>query len=271
MKRIKAFKHPIVKGNAFGSWLFGEPSMYVYVWYIDGLLIDTGHRRMRKEILETIGDWQVDKLYVTHHHEDHSANIKVIKKHFNCQVLTSSKCAEIMKKPPSLSPAQHFMWGLADSYDNFTIENDRIETKNYSFQILPIPGHASDMVCLYEENQGWLFSADLYLHHYVKYFMRSESMRESIKSLAKVKALDFDTMFCAHNPQLDNPKALLQRKQQFFEDFYGNVIERHDKGMSEKEIFTDMGLHEAGRIKWMSLGALSGLNMVRSVLRDESL
>lgn len=268
MKRIKIFDHPIVNGYAFGSWPFGEPSMYVYVWNVDGLLIDTGHRHMRKEIMETIGDWKVDQLYVTHHHEDHSANIQVIKEHFSCKVLTSSKCSTIMKKPPSLSPAQHFMWGVANAYHNFTIENNRIETENYSFQIIPIPGHASDMVALYEENQGWLFSADLYLHNYVKYFMRSESMKESIESLKRVQQLDFDSMFCAHNPQMDNPKSLLQRKQQFFEDFYGNVIVRHDKGMSVKEIFIDMGLKESMQTKVMSLGALSGMNMVKSVLRD---
>ncbi len=269
MKRIKAFNHPIINGHAFGSWPFGEPSMYVYVWQVDGLLIDTGHRHMRKEIMDTIADWKVDQLYVTHHHEDHSANIQVIKEHFNCNVLTSSKCAAIMKKPPSLSPAQHLMWGVAKAHHKFTIENERIETEHHSFQIIPIPGHASDMVGLYEENQGWFFSADLYLHHYVKYFMRPESMKQSIESLKRVRKLDFDSMFGAHNPQMVNPKALLQRKQQFFEDFYGNVIERREKGMSAKEIFVDMGLKEAGRIKMMSLGALSTINMVRSALRDK--
>jgi len=270
MKRIKGFNHHKVNGYAFGSWPFGEPSMYVYVWEIDGLLIDTGHKHMRKEIMEKIGVLPVTQLYVTHHHEDHSANIKEIKEHFSCQVFTSSKCATIMKQPPSLSPAQRFMWGKADPFHNFNIENNQINTANYSFRIIPIPGHASDMVCLYEEKQGWLFSADLYLNHYIKYFMKAESMKAHIESLKKIRILEFDSMFCAHNPQMSQPKLLLKKKQQFFEDFYGNVSSRYHKGMTEKEIFNDMNLKETKQIKMMSLGALSTFNMVRSVMRDEA-
>ena len=124
------------------------------------------------------------------------------------------------------------------------------------------------MVSLYEKSQGWLFSADLYLHHYIKYFMKPESMKQQIESIAKIRKLDFDTMFCAHNPQLNNPKALLAKKQQFLEDFYGNVESRYSNGMTEKEIFSSMKLQEVNQIKLMSLGALSALNMVRSVIRD---
>ncbi len=268
MKRIKTLDHAKVSGYSFGSWPFGEPSLFVYVWYIDGLLIDTGHRHMRKEIIDTIQKWSVEQLYVTHHHEDHSANISAITEHFSCPVKTSSKCAALMAAPPPMSPAQHLSWGKYEPYHDFIIENIIIETNQYSFEILQIPGHAADMVCLYEKNQGWLFSADLYLNHYIKYFMKAESMKQQIESLAKIRELEFDAMFCAHNPQFDNPKALLAKKQQFLEDFYGNVERRHKQGMTEKEIFISMQLKEMPRIKLMSLGALSTMNMVRSVIRD---
>jgi len=268
MKRIKPFEHEIVKGVAFGSSPFGEPSLYVYIWFIDGLLIDTGHRHMRKEILATIGDWPIEQLYITHHHEDHSANIRVIKEQHACRVLTSTACADIMKHPPSISPAQHMSWGMYEPYTTFTIEEQRVATSNYVFDIHPIPGHATDMVCLHEPDQGWLFSADLYLNYYIKYFMRGESMKAQINSLKLVLQLDFDTMFCAHNPQLKEPKSLLSKKLQFLEDFYGNVNRRVTRGYGEKEIFADMGLKEAMKVKLMSLGKLSTMNMVRSVIRD---
>ena len=167
MKRIKSFQHPHVDGFSFGSWPFGEPTLFVYVWHIDGLLIDTGHKHMRKEIINTIDTWPVQQLYVTHHHEDHSANIKAITEHFSCPVRTSSKCATLMADPPPMSPSQHLLWGKYQPYHDFIIENKHLETNQYSFEILPIPGHAADMVSLYEKSQGWLFSADLYLHHYL--------------------------------------------------------------------------------------------------------
>ena len=159
-KISKSFQYRDIQCFQFGSFPIGEPTLFSHVYFVDGLLIDTGHRNMRKEALTVLKPLPVQKIVVTHHHEDHSGNLNILEKHFKCPAYASKLCTEIMKKPPRLSFAQHLSWG--DRKPNFTLQaiGNIIETLNYTFEIIPIPGHAIDMIALYERNQGWLFSSD---------------------------------------------------------------------------------------------------------------
>jgi len=264
MNHSSSFTHQATTGFKFGS------KMSVHVYFIDGLLIDTGHVHMRKQICTELKSLPVDQMLITHHHEDHSGNTDAVQQLFNCPVYASAKCAEIMRSPPSISPAQYMTWGKYDPYHNFKLVGDKLKTEKYTFDIIPIPGHAVDMIALYEKEQGWLFSADLYVYHRIKYFMRAESMARQIESLKKILTLDFDQMYCSHNPQLDtDPKSLLQMKLDFFEGFYDQVSRFYQKGQSTRQIMKTMGLKESWNIRLLSLGGLSTLNMIKSVMRDE--
>ena len=81
--------------------------------------------------------------------------------------------------------------------------------------------------------------------------------------------LDFEQLFCSHNPQFKDGKAKMAKKLQFMEDFYGKVATLYRKGNSSKAIMKKMGLKEKWMIRIVSTGALSTINMVRSVIRDE--
>ena len=124
------------------------------------------------------------------------------------------------------------------------------------------------MLCLHEANQGWLFSADLWVNEYIRFFMRTESMSQQIESMKRVARLDFDVMLCSHNPQFKEGKAKLFKKIQFMEDFYGRVAELYQQGKKASTIMNEMKLKENKQIRFLSGGALSTLNMVKSVIRE---
>lgn len=67
--------HDGVRGFQFGASRWGRPRLYVYLYFVDGLLIDTGQRMAQKEILKTTTELPIDQIFITHHHEDHSGNI----------------------------------------------------------------------------------------------------------------------------------------------------------------------------------------------------
>ena len=48
------------------------------------------------------------------------------------------------------------------------------------------------MLALYEKKEGWLFSADMWVYDYIRYFMRPESMWQQMESLRRVSKLDFE-------------------------------------------------------------------------------
>ncbi len=269
MKLTTSFEHDGIRGFKFGSWPFGRPKLFVHTFFVDGLLIDTGHSNMRKEIVQTLSPFRVEQIFITHHHEDHSGNIGAFQKHFNCPTYASSLCVELMKNPPKISFAQWLIWGKSDPNFNIIAEDQMIKTPQHQFELIPIPGHAIDMLALYEKNKGWLFSGDLFVNDYIRFFLRNESMATQIESIKKVLQLDFDLLLCNHNPQLKNGKKRLQNKLDFFEDFYGKVSDLHQKGFSVKAIFKELNLQKSTFIRMLSTGKLSTINMVKSVIRDE--
>ncbi|KXX67020.1 MBL fold metallo-hydrolase [Flammeovirga sp. SJP92] len=268
MITTKSLNYENVKGYQFGYSLIGKPKLSTYIYFIDGLLIDTGQSKVREVLLDKIDHLSVDQIFVTHHHEDHTGNILPLKERFQCPVYSSDKCAQLMNNPPSLSFAQKITWGDRETYGNLIPIENEIKTRNYTFEIIPIPGHASDMVALYEPNEKWLFSADLYINSYIGYFLYSESVQQQISSIEKILNYDFKVMFCNHNPQLENPKQKLRDKLNFLETSFHSVADLYLKGMDEKEIFKTLKFKENWIVKLLSAGALSKVNLIRSVIKD---
>lgn len=243
--------------------------MHAHIYYVDGLLIDTGQRVLQKEILATIGQLKVDQIFITHHHEDHTGNVDILKQHFNCPVYASEECCQLMKNPHKISLAQKMVWGDRPAFFEMIPVKDSLRTAHHKFDCIAIPGHAPEMLALYEANQRWLFSADLYVHHYISYYLFSEEMTTQIASIKKVLQLDFDVLFCGHNPQLSGAREKLLLKLKFLESFYQEVAEAYQQGLNAQQIFRKMQLKENWYVRLLSGGMLSKLHMVKSVIRDE--
>lgn len=252
-----------------GSNFFGRPKMFVYCFLVDGLLVDTGQPHVRKDLLKALEVEDIQRIVVTHHHEDHSGNIEAIKDLKKIEAYASPLCCELMENPPTVEPARWVTWGQMPKADLIPLpENEQFITPNggYSFEVLNTPGHAIDQISLYEPSEGWLFSGDLYVHDYVKVFMRDENMKEQIDSIEKLLQLDFDVLLCNHKPIFSNGKERLQRKLQFLQDLYGAILDAHQKGLTEKEIMEELKWKEDRFVKAFSFGQLSRMNMIRSVI-----
>lgn len=268
MKVIDSFNFQEIQGYKFGSSLFGVPKLYSHIYYIDRMLIDTGHSRMSTDIIEKVKHLDVNQIVITHHHEDHSGNIASLQAFFDAPVYGSELCCEMMKNPPSISLSQKMSWGDRPGYQSIIPLGEIISTNKYKFQIIDIPGHARDMIALYEPDQKWLFSSDLYVNSYIGYFLKAESMSQQIASIKKVLKLDFDVLLCGHNPQLKGGKVKLEKKLNFLQKFESDVLSAYQKGKDANEIFKFLSLKEFWKVRLISNGALSKLNMVKAVIRD---
>lgn len=268
MRDFSFFQHDQVLGFKFGYHPYAKPSLHTHIYHVDGMLIDTGQSHMQSMILDKTKNLKIDKILLTHHHEDHTGNINALRNHHQCEVFGSELCYEMMKRPPKISWAQKMVWGDRPANFHITPIKYKIETKNFEFQLIPIPGHADDMIALYEPNKKWLFSADLYINSFIGYMLKDESIMRQIQSIKTILELDFDLLFCSHNPQLIDGKSALQKKLQFLENFRGRVGALHQKGYSAKEIFKALNLKENAFVKYASFGHLSQMNMVKSVIRE---
>ncbi|MEM8509425.1 MAG: MBL fold metallo-hydrolase [Bacteroidota bacterium] len=261
-------KYEEVTGYKFGRTLVGQPKMCAYIYFVDGLLIDTGQRFLRKEVRTVTKQLPIKQIFITHHHEDHTGNIIPIQQQHQCKVFGSDACSKLMKAPPRLSFAQQFTWGNREPFAEIIPIKDHVTTPKHTFQLIPIPGHAPDMVALYEPEKHWLFSADLYINSYIGYFLDSESVAQQIASTRKILTLDFKVLFCNHNPQLKNAKQQLVKKLDFLETSFEEVARLHGKGLTAKAIFKELKWQENWFVSILSGGQLSKQNMVKSIVRD---
>jgi glyoxylase-like metal-dependent hydrolase (beta-lactamase superfamily II) len=241
----------------------------VYTFFVDGVLIDTAQRHNRINIYQQLKHKKIDVILLTHHHEDHSGNIAYLMKKMNVPAYGHQLAHEILKKGYTISPLANILSGSVDKANiNVIQDNEIIETSHHQFRAIYTPGHSDDHFCYYEPNKGWLFSGDLYVADKIKYFAKFESFLTQIDSLKKLLQLDFDVLFCAHNPKVENGKLRLQTKLQYFEDFAGIVIKYRNEGLSTKEIFSKMNLKENYINKYLTFGGFCAENMVYSIVRD---
>lgn len=261
-------KYEDVLGFKYGYTPIGKPFLNTYIYFIDGLLIDTGQSNARQKIISDTNQLAIDQIFITHYHEDHTGNIKAIAKQNQCKVYGSKICSELMKNPPKISFAQKLGWGNRPNYNEIISQEKEIKTDRYTFQIISIPGHAADMIALYEPEKKWLFSADLFINSYISYFLYNESIMDQIISIKKILKLDFKVMFCSHNPQLTEPKEKLKKKLSYLENTFEDVQSLYSKGYSKGQIFKSLKMKENWLVKTLSLGQLSKLNMVHSIIRD---
>ena len=186
----------------------------------------------------------------------------------NSPVYASPLTETLIKKPPKISFVQRLYWGKSKPvFDTKPLESC-IATSRFNFEVIKIPGHAKDMIALYEPTQKWLFSADLYVNDYIAFFLKSETFLDQILSLKKVLELDFNVLFCAHNPQWTNGREKIQNKLSYFESLYDRVIPHFEKGLDTNQIMNKLNLKEDWRLRLMTTGYLSKRNLIAALVND---
>ena len=267
MTVIEHSSHEEINYWKLGTSWWGKPSIYVHSFLIDGLLIDTGHTYIKKEFLKVLSAETIDKVVLTHHHEDHSSNVEAIKTQHGIEGFASPLCCKLMEDPPRLEPARMFTWGQNSPAKLLPLDlSEKLETNSFSFDILETPGHAEDQISLYEQSRGWLFCGDIFIHDYVKSFMRGENIYHQIDSIKKLIELDFDALICNHQPVFQKGKNRLRNKLQFLEDFVGKVSTEFIKTKSVSQTMKSLRIKENHFLKAFSLGQLSARNMILSVV-----
>jgi len=256
--KIEAFK--------FGYGPVGKPLMSAHIYVLDGIIIDTGQSHMRKYVIEQLRNTQPHVILLTHHHEDHSGNALALGRFHQIEILGHSITAEKMAANRKILPYQRYIWGKSGNV-NVKPLGSVIESEHFTLQPIHTPGHSKDHTVFLEEKNGWLFAGDLYLGERIKYFRSDEKIYDQIDSLKNMRKYDFDAIFCAHNPCLENGKSRLEQKLQFLEDIVGRVQLLKEQGLTDNAIINRMDPNKDRLVKVMTLGNVSFANMLRSAIR----
>ncbi len=255
-----------VKGYNGGVSFGGPPPMTTWCYLVDGVLIDSGTRHLRKPLIECLIKDKPDKILITHHHEDHSGKAGPLQKLLDIPVYCHPLTVEKLKISFSIKPYQHIIWGKsaivkAEPY------GEMIHGNHLRFRPIHTPGHSVDHTVYLEETCGMLFSGDLFLGERIKFFRADECFEDQILSIRRVLTFDFCHIFCAHRPIMDKGKEALSRKLDFLENFYGKVKDLRVQGLQTKAITKQLDKKDERFVKWFTLNNACFAHMVSSAVR----
>lgn len=237
------------------------------MYYLDGLLVDTAQRHMQPEVLDFLRPLPVQQIVLTHYHEDHSGNADFLRKQFQVPLYASQLTAERVAHSFPILPYEHFWFGQIEPCSDVLPLPAQIHTEHYQFQCMHTPGHSDDHHILYAPKEGWIFSGDFYIGK-LKIFRRGENIRQHMQSARLVLNLDFDTLFCGHNPVFKGGKSALQAKLTYLETIYGKVEDLYRQGKPEGTIQKELQMKETILVKFLTFQDASVRNIIRSVIEN---
>jgi len=187
MKVIKLNTNPkIYSGNSYlllGAWNT-----------IDDInaLIDSGSDNYIVEEIEKlytgVGKNPVDKVVLTHNHFDHIGGALAVKNEYKAKVYAKIYSGDVV--------------------DYLVNDGDAIKLAEREFLVIHSPGHSTDSICLYCEEEQVLFSGDTTLQIRNSNDSYTEDYLETIQKLAMLK---INVIYPGHgDPITNNPEELLR-------------------------------------------------------------
>lgn len=248
--------------------MFGRSYYYTAAYWVDGLMVDTGCYYTAKELVAAIHGMKVFTVVNTHSHEDHVGANAAIQAVFGAVVKAHPLALPVLSAPQmvKLLPYQQVIWGRP-APSRGTAIGEFLETDHHLFRVVETPGHGFDHICLYEPNEGWIFTGDAYVGGRDRALRRGHDIRQIIASLRKLAALDVEWIFSGSGTVKAHAREELNDKIAYLEELGEKVLTLHRRGLSIPRIRKKVFGREMP-ISLITLGDFSGYNLVRSYISN---
>ena len=146
---------------------------------LDAIVIDPGEAT---EVLKVLSDrkLKLHAILTTHHHLDHIGGVAELKAATHCEVWAPLKNSNQI------------------SADHYVTQNEQLDLKGFSIQVVELPGHTLGHIAYYFTAQKWLFSGDVLFGLGCGRLFEGD-YSTAFESLQKVKSFPDETkIFCAH-------------------------------------------------------------------------
>jgi glyoxylase-like metal-dependent hydrolase (beta-lactamase superfamily II) len=140
-----------------------------------------------------------------------------------------------------------------------------VGTPRFRFEVIPTPGHSPDHICLFEPDQGWLFSGDAYIGGKDRALRKGFDPYGIIESLKRLAKLPVQTIFSGSGTVRAEGTRPLEEKIAYLEELGERICTLHDQGLSPRSIQRRL-LGREHAIAYLTLGHFSGLALVRAFL-----
>ena len=245
----------------------GNAIMFVYAYLIRDALFDTGCGNAVSEFQEYIRTKEINHVYISHSHLDHVGCVQI----FNGNAIIHAN--EMTKKdlinPPKFEEFFDYVWGYPIPITEIETLTDSFSIGDLSFEVVPLPGHAADMVGFYEPNKRWFFSFDAVpLPSKKKIAMLGENIPQMVATMEKIRDMDIEILFDSHRGPIENPREHIQVRIDFLNQLTKEAKVLHQAGKSIEEIQDELGLERPWYLE-MTEGRFGIDYFIKSLLFDK--
>ena len=237
---------------------------WVCAYLIDGLLIDTGPAYTAQELTAAMAGRNLKLAVNTHYHEDHISANKFLQDAYGIEIYAHPLAIARINSPAKLYPYQEDVWGYPVPSVVKPV-GSYVETEHYRFEVVPTPGHDRDHICLFEPQNGWLFTGDLYVTTRPVVCRPNDDMRQSLQDLKKLRSLNSSIIFPAPTHVVKDPGAKLDKLIGYLDDLSSRIESLYREGMPQEQI-RDRVFGGESPLAEPTQMQFSSLNMVKSFL-----
>lgn len=238
----------------------------VYVYQVDGMLIDSGPESLQDGLVPFFQQHSFDQLVLTHYHEDHTGNAAWIQDNLAIPIFVHPNGLSLCRADGDYPDYRRITWGGRPAFSPQLLDK-QVHSRTLLWQVIHTPGHAADHVAFYNEANKLMFTGDLFLSAKTKVSMKTESIPQIMQSIRLLLHYDFTSIFCSHAGYLENGRELLMQKLIYLEDLGVKARELAASGKSSREI-ADLLLPVSYPIIDFSQREWDTVHLIRSILDE---
>jgi glyoxylase-like metal-dependent hydrolase (beta-lactamase superfamily II) len=263
---LKVSRQGSVSLFCMGRSVLGFLLYPVYAFLVEDTLIDTGTNRADEAFLAALKGRTIRQIVNTHHHEDHIGNNAEIQKRFQVPIYVHQGALAYLENPRlnHLRLYQQLVWDWPQRSQG-TVICSQIKAGSYRFEVIHAPGHTDDHICLYEPDQKWLFTGDLFCGTNFIYLRQDENYLQILETLKKLSVLAVNTVFCNLKGAVSNGKEALLKKIAKMEQLRDDVLALKEKGLPPDKIRQKV-LGNEGAMGFVTRGHYSKQNTIDSIM-----
>jgi glyoxylase-like metal-dependent hydrolase (beta-lactamase superfamily II) len=249
------------------SPLGDQAIMWVYAYLVKDVLFDAGCANAIDELQEYIERQPVQRVYVTHNHEDHYGGCAAFAP--KAEVFAGPVTLESLYKPYPLPQFFQFVWGEPKPVKEARkLEDSSISVGKLNFEVVDLSGHCEEMFGFWEPKKGWFFSADAVpLPSRKQMAMPEENIPKMIARMKEIRDMDVKVLFDGHRGPIPNPREHIETRIDFLSQLQTRVLGMAEEGKTTPEIKTALGFPEPWYLP-NTEGRFEVEHLIRSLLED---
>ncbi len=212
IERVTASNGSVFTGPGTNSYLIGKE---------DITLVDPGPKiDAHIENLIRLGEGKIKRILVTHTHRDHSPAAKVLGEILNVPLM-----GRLLEKDDSLQDRTF--------KPEFILKHgDLIETNEYTIETVHTPGHASNHLCYFIQEEKVMLTGDHIMNGSTVVIAHPDgSMKDYLSSLELLRNYNFNKIGPGHGDFLGDPMAVVDW-------IIDHRLEREKKVISKLKLFS---------------------------------